>query len=581
MTDILFITSTSKLSLRQEANGTFLLATKLLQAGFHADILRFAQMEHTPKDYSTFVQELTDRILEIAPRCVSFYTLWPYYHIMLRVSSMIKERSPQTIIILGGPQASATAVATMEAMPFVDYICTGEGENTVVPFFDALLNAHGDLADIPGLCRRVNGAVALNTTEIPLCDLNTLPRWDPYLYRAYDPKQEPGIHSDTYFMPIDAGRGCPYSCTFCCTSYFWKRMYRLKSPLRILEDIRYFHDTFGIHSFCFTHDAFTANIKLVSQFCDAIVNSGLDIMWKCTSRVDCLTEELILKMKKAGLTHIELGIETGSPRMQRMINKNLDLTRAQQMIDFLLKQKIHISLFFMYGFPEETEEDLNQTLELLFSLLDKGVHHVSMSFCRFAPETDITLRHYNDLIASSRFIALQRSIDGFSNEQDMILDNKALFSSLYHLHTPLRDHYPFIMLFTFLYQRYRKCMSLLRQLYRGNNLQFYLDFSSYWVYFSSDFYTLFHMAKAHFPNVFISVLNNFNEPYLLFLQDIMQFEYDSHTVFYSNENKCITHTYRFNYYEYKLNIPIADYTPGSTTILLKRFNGTNTLKILS
>lgn len=95
MIDVLFINATERFSLSHEVNGTLLLATKLLQAGFETDILRFVQMKHTCKEYPEFIREITDKILEIAPKCVSFYTLWPYYHIMLRIASEIKEKSPK------------------------------------------------------------------------------------------------------------------------------------------------------------------------------------------------------------------------------------------------------------------------------------------------------------------------------------------------------------------------------------------------------------------------------------------------------------------------------------------------------
>ena len=109
MLDILFFNSTDKKELRNEANGTMLLATKLLQAGFNTEILRFCQFESYNKNYDFFITDATNKIIELNPKCVSFYTLWPYYHIMLRIAKRVKDIKPDMITVLGGPQSSATA----------------------------------------------------------------------------------------------------------------------------------------------------------------------------------------------------------------------------------------------------------------------------------------------------------------------------------------------------------------------------------------------------------------------------------------------------------------------------------------
>jgi hypothetical protein len=113
MLDVLFINSLKELAVNQEINGTMLLATKLLQAGFRTDILRFCQIEDYHKNYASFIRNAVDKILSYEPKCVSFYSLWPNYHIILRLCREIKKVSADTIIVIGGPQASATASATM------------------------------------------------------------------------------------------------------------------------------------------------------------------------------------------------------------------------------------------------------------------------------------------------------------------------------------------------------------------------------------------------------------------------------------------------------------------------------------
>ena len=583
MVDVLFITATQEVALNQDANGTMLLATKLLQAGFSADILRFGQIEQRYQEYKVFLTATIERILGMEPKVVSFYTLWPHYHIMLRIAKELKARRNDLFIVLGGPQASATASDTMNAAPCVDYICTGEGENTIVPFIESILNHNcQDIQSVLGLYYRKDGVVVHNDMNIPLCDLDTLPPWDDRLCAIYHENPNPGWDSPYYFMPIDAGRGCPYNCTFCCSSHFWKRTYRLKSPARILEDIRYYYEKYGITSFWFSHDAITTNRKLITEVCDLLIASGMNIRWRCTSRIDCVDEELLLKMKESGLVEIELGIETGSLRMQKLTKKNLNLQHAQKLISFMLKQGLLVGLFFMYGFPEETEEDLNDTLELIFNLLDSGVNHVSMSFTRFNPATDITNRFLDKLELDPDMKILIRGVSyGFEDELDMIRNNKAMFPFFYHLNTPVRNNYQYAHFFIRLYRQYTHTIRHLRKLYKGDNLRFYRDFyNNNLEYFQQDMIHASHGIRTHGMQMLAHTVKDFDVPYLHRILSLLRFEDNANRIKNSECDITIQEVYDFNYIDYKMNLPIEMYSDGKTEILLQKKDGKVSLKVL-
>jgi radical SAM superfamily enzyme YgiQ (UPF0313 family) len=583
MVDVLFINATQEVALNQDANGTMLLATKLLQAGFSADILRFGQIEQRYQEYKVFLTATIERILGMEPKVVSFYTLWPHYHIMLRIAKELKARRNDLVIVLGGPQASATAFDTMNAAPWVDYICTGEGENTIVPFIESILNHNcQDIQSVLGLYYRKDGVVVHNDMNIPLCDLDTLPHWDDRLCAIYHENPNPGWDSPYYFMPIDAGRGCPYNCTFCCSSHFWKRTYRLKSPARILEDIRYYYEKYGITSFWFSHDAITTNRKLITEVCDLLIASGMNIRWRCTSRIDCVDEELLLKMKESGLVEIELGIETGSLRMQKLTKKNLNLQHAQKLISFMLKQGLLVGLFFMYGFPEETEEDLNDTLELIFNLLDSGVNHVSMSFTRFNPATDITNRFLDKLELDPDMKILIRGVSyGFEDELDMIRNNKAMFPFFYHLNTPVRNNYQYAHFFIRLYRQYTHTIRHLRKLYKGDNLRFYRDFyNNNLEYFQQDMIHASNGIRNHGMQMLANTVKDFDVPYLHRILSLLQFEDNANRIKNSECDITIQEVYDFNYIDYKMNLPIEMYSDGKTEILLQKKDGKVSLKVL-
>ncbi len=580
MTDVLFINTTDKDRLSAQVNGTMILATKLLNAGFNADILRFYEIDsHNKNDYHRFVEDIVNKILSKKPKCVSFYTLWPYYHILLRIAQRIKTANSEIIIVMAGPHSSLTANATMKAMEFVDYVATGEGENTVVPFFTSILKENlAGIEKIPGLYYRECGEIKFNDLQIELCDLNTLPHWDDRLYTI----TETGLDSGRYFMPIDAGRGCPFSCTFCCSSLFWKRNYRLKTADRIVEDIKYHNEKYGIKSFWFAHDAFTVNKKLVMEICDRIIEQKLDIRWKCTSRINCLDEELILKMKESGLVSIELGIETGSPRMQKITNKKLDLVNAEKTIKFMLKNKIDVITYFMYGFPEETEDDLNQTLELFFRFIDMGVKHLTLSFCNFNPATEITRKYFDKLVFADKIDIFARGVLGFFEEIEMIKNNKELFSHFYHLSTPVRDNYQYLHYLAFLRNNFPNSFRYIHHFYNGDNIRFYHDIiNNNQDIFKKD---ISYVAREFAQNS-LQILKNALKDLELPLREricaLLEYDFDLQSVSKSKVDTQIQKKYAFNYIEYQLKLPIDQYSDSCSELLIESKNGRVSTHIVS
>lgn len=576
MADILFVNSTLEHSLVMETNGTLLLGTILLQDGFDVQVLRLGDVDGYGKDYFSFVQRFTERVLEINPRCVSFYTLWTHFHIMLRIAKELKAKKPDIVIVMAGPQVSSTAEEVITVMDYVDFVCYGEGENTVLPFFRALLRNDGaGLDQVPQLYYRKDGIPVCTGITAPACDLEALPQWDDRLYLEAC-KQESKLQqtSPTYYMNIDVGRGCPFGCTFCSSSLFWKRRYRLKSPQSIVNDILHWNRKFGIRSFRFSHDAFTVNNKLVYQVCDEIDRSDLDITWTCTSRVDCINEELIARMVKSGMDRIELGVETGSPRMQKLINKNLDLGRLSDMVDVLLKYNVEINLFFMCGFPEETVEDLGMTLDLLFAMLDKGVHHVSMAFCHFYPGTAITKEYYDQLVLDPTIKVLPRSLYGCSEEVEMIENNKAIFPFFYHLETPLRREFQYLRYLIQTYEYFPNSIAYLRKLYNGDHIAFYRDFIRLnEAHLNGPAPSVPTLISRHSVETFSAMLDRFAPSYEKQLKSLLQYDYDMHRIETAKSDVSIQNLYHFDPNDLAAKVAIQNYSNRSSIIRLEKKNG--------
>lgn len=163
------------------------------------------------------------------------------------------------------------------------------------------------------------------------------------------------------FALIQSARGCPYACNFCVRSYGTRLA--LRSPESIVEEIKWLVELHHIRSFRFIDDTFTATSKRVIRFCKLLVESGIKVQWTCLSRADTLNEEMIAWMKKAGCVRVYIGIESGSPKILRLIRKDIDLEQGLENIRLLQKYDIQTSAFYMVGYPEETEEDFKMSLD--------------------------------------------------------------------------------------------------------------------------------------------------------------------------------------------------------------------------
>jgi hypothetical protein len=129
--------------------------------------------------------------------------------------------------------------------------------------------------------------------------------------------------------------------------------------------MRIIHRTYGNTRFELIHDMFTVDRKRVVEFCEALLASGEQFQWNCSARTDCIDDELIALMARAGCAGIFFGIETGSARMQRLIDKNLDLREAASRISCAVRHGIGTTVSLITGFPDETKQDLRDTVDFL------------------------------------------------------------------------------------------------------------------------------------------------------------------------------------------------------------------------
>jgi radical SAM superfamily enzyme YgiQ (UPF0313 family) len=476
MSKILFINSVSEQStMFQIPLGILNLATILKEKKHDVEIIDFNYL--WAKKYCKKGTSLEENLLityeyinSLMADIVDFYCMCDSYHFAIMLSKYIKENNPNIKIIFGGPQASLTAKMTMEAFPWIDLIGIGEGERTIESIVKALDN-DGNFESIPGIAFRKENDVICNS-EFPLvADLDELPNLDYSLININD--------YDT--MLIEAGRGCPFSCTYCSTKTFWKRKYRLKSPHRLFNEISYLNKRYNKSSFEFIHDLFTLNKESVVSFCKLVISNKLNITWGCSARIDCLDEEMISIMSDAGCKSIFIGIETGSQRMQRKINKNLIIESIYPIIKLLNKYNYKITVSFIYGFEDEKEEDVKQTLNMIDNFMKSGCKIV-LNKCTVFVGTELFNNVKNDLILEEQFSILT-NVKDFSYCKNIIEDNPEIFPNFYTFKTDLREKLKYLDVFItyfyiFLYKGLRRTYYIFMNYYKDNIIAFYREFET-------------------------------------------------------------------------------------------------------
>jgi radical SAM superfamily enzyme YgiQ (UPF0313 family) len=302
-----------------------------------------------------------------------FGTICNSYPLTVRLAREVKRAHPDAVVVFGGPQATAVDLGTLEAFPFIDVVVRGEGEEILPDLLGALRQAE-DLAGVAGITFRRNGTVARNPDPPAMTDLDGLP--PPAFHLLPDMERRRGV-------PVEVGRGCPFACTFCSTSQFFRRRFRLVSPARVIEQMQALHRAYGSAEFNLVHDTFTASRAKVLQFCRALAESGCHFKWTCSARTDCVDEELLARMAEAGCTGLFFGVETGSARMQRAIRKNLDLERALAAIRCASANRMRTNVSLIVGFPDETPDDLRDSVAFIMNAL--SYDHIQPQLQLLAP----------------------------------------------------------------------------------------------------------------------------------------------------------------------------------------------------
>lgn len=333
---------------------------------------------------ASLYRDLAALILAETPDVVGMTSLGCNFVCTLKVAQYLKEARPDLPIVLGGPHATILDEPILRRYPCFDVVVRHEGEFALPALLDALRQGCAP-AQVPGITYRARDGhgdgLRVNPGAPLIDDLGTLPEVD---YGHY-PVNGLGLS----FLRLEAGRGCPFECTFCSTATFFGRRYRLKAAERLVGEMQELRTRFGISEFALNHDLFTVNRDKVRAFCDAVAGKGF--RWSCSARTDCVDAALLTDMRRAGCHAIYYGIETGSVRMQRHTRKKLKLDGTLPIIATTLKLGISATASFITGYPDETAGDQDATLDMIGALYrhDSAALNIQLHLLTPEPGTEL------------------------------------------------------------------------------------------------------------------------------------------------------------------------------------------------
>ncbi len=329
--------------------GILSLGTILRNDGFDVQILDVNEI----CEDATY-RQMPEAIVASEPDIVGFSTWCNYYLDLTKVAAIVREKAPHVKIIFGGVQATHTDRQTVEAFPQIDVVARGECDCTISEIVSSVHDPD-KLRHVPGVTFMSHGAIIKTRDQGPVKDLDNLPMPDYSLLPFMNKIDRVGI---------DVGRGCPFRCSYCVSNSLGQGKFRLRSVEKVITVVKSIVGDYRKTWFRFEHDMLTLNRKWLLELCGALEREKLNITWECFSRVDTLDDEMIERMAAAGCNYIYFGIETGSSRMQKLLNKGLKLDRARSVLRKVSDAGITAASGFILGFPQERLADIAQTMRL-------------------------------------------------------------------------------------------------------------------------------------------------------------------------------------------------------------------------
>jgi len=326
-----------------------------------------ADAGHNVKMIDAYVErlgagEIIRRVKEYRTDLLAAYTSIVSIDHVTELARRLRKSDGKIAIAIGGPHVSAIHKTYFEEhKDNIDFIVRGEGELT---FKELLDNFGGDYSTIPGLSYKKDAEILVNPPRPHIADLDVIPypRWEvlPALsyYRKTRAKALP-------FMPIIMTRGCDQKCSYCSKHVFGPNI-KFRSVENVEGEVRRLVNEFGVRELQVNDDNFIADREFTESLASMFSSKFKILIRLCNGvRPDLLDEDLILRLKSAGVYYIGVAIDSAEEKILEKCRRNVDLKHAEEVIKLLKKHEIISNAYFVLGLPGETRESIVKTMKYI------------------------------------------------------------------------------------------------------------------------------------------------------------------------------------------------------------------------
>jgi anaerobic magnesium-protoporphyrin IX monomethyl ester cyclase len=337
--------------------GILSLAAYLREAGVRVDVVDLT--------FERSARPVANRARSVEPHIIGVHTKSLTQLRALEIARIA--RSQGAVAVAGGPDAASRPDLYLDGG--FDAVATGEGEATLLDAAGRVARGES-LAGTPGL---VVGAVGHRVVGPPRPFLRPLdrlpmPAWDLIDMDGYLGRWERRVGERR--MAVLTSRGCPFDCSWCSKPTFG-RSFRQMSPGRVIDELRLLKDRYRVDYVRFCDDVFGIHRPWIESLLDEMETADLKLKFECLARVDLLKPDLLKRMRAIGLARVYVGVESGSQKMLDLMNRGTRLAQVERAAQSLRENGVSQFWFLMLGYPGETVEDIEATLQL---------------FRRFSPE---------------------------------------------------------------------------------------------------------------------------------------------------------------------------------------------------
>jgi len=300
--------------------------------------------------------EISSQIKKIAPDLVGISCQFtPYVSESISAAEVVKAVNPDIPVVFGGAHTSVLPKEVLKS-PYVDYVVIGEGERTFVDLVQAISEVKS-LSDLEGVGYKKGTGISINPLKTYISDIDRL----SFPARNLLDIDEYKIGRRKCTMLLTS-RGCPQGCSYCSVAATMGTGFRARSPANVIAEMKICINSYGITAFDIEDDNFTLDISRAEKILDLIIDTFgeqvIDLYAMNGLSIFSLTEDLLLKMKRAGFRHLDLALGSSSKDLNREMNRPVDLSHAEAVLKQAADLVFPVNTYIILGIPGHSLEDM-------------------------------------------------------------------------------------------------------------------------------------------------------------------------------------------------------------------------------